>query len=291
VGEVWLQGFLTAFEKLWAYTGHHLREPSLSSPFVIVAGVSALCLLFELIGPQKQPGPVFKRPGFVQDLGYVVWMDLIVFPIGLYAVLAATGGVVAALLQGWGLPAEPAWAVSRLPAPAALIATLVLIDFAEWVGHYALHRVPLLWRFHRIHHAQPTLGFGSTRHFHFGEHVVFRSAVFVPVAFLGVSAEQYAAVAWVQTFLAFLSHSNVKFDLGRLHRWIITPDNHYWHHAKTCPRPYGVNFGSYLMVWDHLFGTFHLPEGEEPDLGLLDDDIPPGFLAQQIYPFRPRRCG
>ncbi len=283
----WADAFTAAFSGFLEYTLGELRDPSLASPHVIILTVAAACLFVELLAPAKQPWPVFRRPGFLQDLAYVVWMDFVVFPAGLYAFLVAGEGVATGLLERIGLPPHPYLPLDGLPPLAVVVIAFVLTDFFEWAAHYALHRVPLLWRFHRIHHAQTTLGFASTRHFHVGEHLVFRAALFVPLLLIGVPAVGVLIVAWVHTSLAFLSHSNVRLDLGRLNRWILTPDNHFQHHAKATPRPYGVNFGSNLMVWDHLFGTFHLPD-VEPELGLPDDDTPAGFFAQQLHPFLPR---
>jgi len=93
------------------------------------------------------------------------------------------------------------------------------------------------------------------------------------------------------TFTSLLGWEWSSIPLGaNLHRIVITPDNHYWHHAKNLPKPYGVNFASALCIWDHLFGTFHLPD-DEPELGIHNDDVPTDFLGQQLYPllalFRP----
>jgi sterol desaturase/sphingolipid hydroxylase (fatty acid hydroxylase superfamily) len=200
-----------------------------------------------------------------------------------FAFLAATQAEATKVVHGLGLPDPLPFTVASLPEPFALLVTFLLVDFAGWAAHYTIHRVPALWRFHKIHHAQTTLGFASTRRFHFAEYLAFRSFLFVPLVFLGVSVETYVGMIWVLTFLAFLSHCNVKVPLGVLNRIVITPDNHCWHHAKNLPKPYGVNFAPALCIWDHLFGTFHLPD-EEPELGIHNDDVPTDFVGQQLYP-------
>ena len=115
---------------------------------------------------------------------------------------------------------------------------------------------------------------------------MFRAFLFLPITLLGVDISQYVFLVWCTVFAAFLSHCNVKLPWGPLNRVLITPDNHYWHHAKDLPKPYGVNFASNLMLWDHLFGTFHLPD-HEPALGHDElpsdpDDVPGLGLAEGV---------
>jgi len=93
---------------------------------------------------------------------------------------------------------------------------------------------------------------------------------------------------WIAYFLVFFSHCNVKINFGILNKIIITPNTHYWHHAKNIPRKYGVNYASVLVIWDFLFRSFYLPEDPklQPILGVPDNDVPKGFFGQLIYPFK-----
>jgi sterol desaturase/sphingolipid hydroxylase (fatty acid hydroxylase superfamily) len=286
----WTERFKTSFDQYLDFFIEQFTAPSLSAPITMIGAAVAFCLLVEMTAPRKRDWGVLDRQGLRLDLLYVVWVDLIVWPAGLFAFLAATEAEATKVVHGLGLPDPLPFTVASLPEPFALLVTFLLVDFAGWAAHYTIHRVPVLWRFHKIHHAQTTLGFASTRRFHFAEYLAFRSFLFVPLVFLGVSVDNYVGMIWVLTFLAFLSHCNVKVPLGFLNRIVITPDNHYWHHAKNLPKPYGVNFASALCIWDHLFGTFHLPD-DEPELGIHNDDVPTDFLGQQLYPllalFRP----
>jgi sterol desaturase/sphingolipid hydroxylase (fatty acid hydroxylase superfamily) len=152
-----------------------------------------------------------------------------------------------------------------------------------------LHRVNFLWQFHKIHHAQETLGFASTRHFHLFEFFVLKPFLFIPMKLVGFSAVNYFLChMWVGYFLTFYSHCNVRLSWGFLDYILITPQTHYWHHSKNIPGKYGVNFASILNIWDIIFRVFYYPKDKntEPELGVPDNNVPTTFLGQFFYPFR-----
>ena len=170
----WTERFTQTFEAYLDFFVVQFTAPSLTAPITVIVVVLLACLLLEAKAPRKRDWGLSSRRGFRLDLLYVVWMDLVVYPAGLLAFLVASEGVAMEWLHRWGLPDPLPFSAASLPAPFALLAVFLLLDFAEWAGHYALHRVPLLWRFHKIHHAQTTLGFASTRRFHFVELVVLQ---------------------------------------------------------------------------------------------------------------------
>ena len=63
---------------------------------------------------------------------------------------------------------------------------------------------------------------------------------------------------------------------------------HIWHHAKTLPNKYGVNYGLSLSIWDYMFRTAYIPKnGRDEKLGFAGDEaFPKTFLHQAIYPFK-----
>lgn len=155
----------------------------------------------------------------------------------------------------------------------------VLQDLARYWMHYAHHRVPLLWRFHRVHHSSEHMNASSGLRMHvvdfvqlnmipvvlFGLLLDCRS--FHPTVWLGVSVVVYAMDAW--------THGNIAMDLrGPVARWwdtlFVNPCFHSWHHARDW-RKHDGNYGQTLAVWDRLFGT-HVDEVDPcRDLGLPED--------------------
>ena len=135
----------------------------------------------------------------------------------------------------------------------------VIQDFCEFFAHYLLHRSNFLWSFHKIHHAQETLGAGSTRHFHFAEMFIFKPIIYIPFAMIGYSAMDYFLFQiTVQNVWGFFTHTNIKVKWGFLNYIFNTPETHSWHHAINIPRRYGVNYASILNIWDLLFGFYYL---------------------------------
>ncbi|HTL80651.1 MAG TPA: sterol desaturase family protein, partial [Bacteroidia bacterium] len=182
--------------------------------------------------------------------------------------------------------------VGKLPLLAQFLIFFIIMDFCQFFAHFLLHRIDFFWKFHKIHHAQETLGFASTRHFHIMEYLVLRPFGWIPMGLIGYNEHSYiictALYMWIAYFLVFFSHCNVKINFGILNKIIITPNTHYWHHAKNIPRKYGVNYASVLVIWDFLFRSFYLPEDPklQPILGVPDNDVPKGFFGQLIYPFK-----
>lgn len=250
---------------------------------LVVFFLAAVFLVLESILPKKLDYQVITRKGFFLDFVYIFIYDfLLAFPV-----VMGSAAAVEYLFNGWVI-----YDVSSLPTIAMFLVIFVVNDFVNWFGHVLLHKVPLLWKFHKIHHAQEELGFGSTRHFHFVEYLVFRPLMFIPFGLLGVMPIEYMVFqVWVSFTFTFLSHANIQLPKGLnfLNFIVITPDTHYWHHAKNVKSDTSVNYASILTVWDHIFGYFYLPENpkKKPILGLYHDDTPTGgFLKQQLHPFK-----
>lgn len=250
----------------------------------------------EIVLPKKKNYPLLDRKGFWQDLFYVFFTDYVIFPIGLFASLEFVEEIMLIGMEGMGVELTPVPNGTRYPPLiikmyeqavwVQILVLFILTDLAQFIGHYLLHVVPWFWRVHKIHHAQETLGFASTRHFHFAEYIVFNTVLYIPFYMIGYDMYIYLSVhLWINYFFATLSHANIKVPWSALNYVFITPDTHFWHHAKNVKHKYGVNFASVLPIWDMIIGTFYLPKDKEPELGIHNDDVPKTFLGQLVYPF------
>ena len=154
--------------------------------------------------------------------------------------------------QGWGLTAMiggPAWVRN--------LAAIVLLDYTLYVWHILVHRVPMLWRFHLVHHVDLDLDTTTGLRFHAGEliaSVPWRSAQIVVI---GVSPT--ALIAWQSLTLAsvLFHHSNARLSdrVERTLSWFVaTPRMHAIHHSID-PAQLHSNFSSGLAIWDRLHGT------------------------------------
>ncbi|HWQ32092.1 MAG TPA: sterol desaturase family protein [Blastocatellia bacterium] len=156
--------------------------------------------------------------------------------------------------------------ISRLPLWLEVSLAAALMDYTLYVWHYLMHRVPVLWRFHIVHHIDLDLDASTALRFHFGElllSVPWRAA---QVRLIGVSP--LALSVW-QTLLllsVMFHHSNVRLPVEverRLNQFIVTPRLHGIHHS-VCETETDSNWSSGLTLWDWLHGTLRLdvPQSE-----------------------------
>ncbi len=148
--------------------------------------------------------------------------------------------------------------VLRLPKFLETAFAVVLLDYTLYIWHVLTHKLPFLWRFHKIHHADLDLTAATALRFHFGEmtiSVLFRAG---QILLIGVSRD--ALKTW-QTLL-FLSilfhHSNVRLPNSfeeKLQKFIITPRLHGIHHSVERAEM-DSNWSSGLTIWDFLHRTF-----------------------------------
>lgn len=142
--------------------------------------------------------------------------------------------------------------------------SFLLLDYTLWVWHRLTHRVPLLWRFHAIHHADLDLDVTTALRFHAGELVA--SVPYRALQGLVFGIDLAPLLAWEIGVLlcAQLHHSNIRLPLRletQLQRVFITPRLHGTHHSIDADEV-SANFGTMLSLWDRLHGT-HLWRGDQ----------------------------
>jgi len=170
---------------------------------------------------------------------------------------------------------------ARLPLWLFVPTGLLAVTFAGYWTHRLMHRVPVLWNIHKIHHSVRNLNFSSVYHVHFLEDILHSPGHLIVVLALGT--DLVAPFGLVVKTIDVLAHSNVGVDLGRLTYLISTPQAHRIHHSRD-PSHYDTNFGNALMLWDQVFGTFSYDPDNPPTEFGVDEDIPPSFVKQQVLP-------
>ncbi|MDF1663105.1 MAG: sterol desaturase family protein [Planctomycetota bacterium] len=175
--------------------------------------------------------------------------------------------------------AGPPWSPSQLPPhPLQIILVIVLADLAQYWGHRLAHQVPLLWRFHGVHHTSTSLDWLAAYREHPIDGLYSQLLLMGPAAFLGVHPITIMPVLVFRGLWAVLVHCNVRLPLGPLGILLGDPVLHRWHHAKRVTEHNYANLAPYLDV---LFGTHHRPEKEDYRLG-VEGDFPRTFSAQLI---------
>ena len=232
------------------------NEPAIRMGFFV--GVFALVALWELVAPQRRL-TVSKALRWSSNLGLVVLNTVL---LRLMFPLAAVGMAAFGAANGWGLLNHfnvPFW----LAVPLAVIA----MDFVIWLQHVMVHAVPVLWRLHRVHHADPDYDLTTGARFHPIEIVLSMLIKIATIAVLGPPVLAVVIFEVVLNAAAMFNHGNIRLPVGldRVLRWIIvTPDMHRVHHSVEEDET-NSNFGFNLPWWDRLFGTYR----EQPRAGQL----------------------
>jgi sterol desaturase/sphingolipid hydroxylase (fatty acid hydroxylase superfamily) len=234
----------------------------------------------------SRPQKIF-RPGIWIDLGYYFLNGLL--PAML---MSAPLGVVA-----WGvykiIPHGFHETVVGLPFWWRMLAGLVVGDVAYYWAHRCLHGVPLLWRFHAVHHSSKQIDFLVNTRAHPIDMVISRLSGLVPLYVLGLAGPAGLAGSSVPVLIAltgmtwaYFIHANLRWHLGPLSWVLSTPHFHHWHHDVESPA--NRNYASMLPLLDRLFGTHYSPKGRWPAHYGIPEPIPDSFGEQLIQPFLTR---
>ena len=162
------------------------------------------------------------------------------------------------------------------PFRAETLLGFVVFDLWMYLWHRANHRVPLLWRFHRMHHSDPQMNVTTGVRFHTGEIVLSAVARLAILPLLGISLGQVAVYEAVFLPVVLVHHSNVRLprwlDYGLL-AMIVTPAMHRVHHSRWQPET-DSNYGSVFPYWDLVFRSVRLRDAADIRLGLDGLDTP-----------------
>jgi sterol desaturase/sphingolipid hydroxylase (fatty acid hydroxylase superfamily) len=220
-------------------------------------------------------GALFPRVRGVPLLNRDLWLNLVNGALLFALVRLTLVSFVAARSQiglldlGW---LQAGW--------AQLLFSVVLLDFARYWLHYAHHRVPFFWKFHRVHHCAEFIDSSTGLRMHV---VDFTMLAALPILLFGVLLDVGSFEPWVipvtmgvgVVFDAF-EHSNLRMDSRHpLYRaWNLlfnSPHFHSWHHTRE-GKVYDGNYSNTFVIWDRLFGT-EVTRPDPPDqYGIVDWD-------------------
>jgi sterol desaturase/sphingolipid hydroxylase (fatty acid hydroxylase superfamily) len=213
------------------------------------AAVFAVMASWEVLAPRR-PWSVGRWPRWPHNLGIVV-IDALAVRILIPG--AAVGAALVAAGNGWGL-----FHVAGLRLSIASLLGFLALDLAIYAQHVAFHKVPLLWRLHRMHHADLDIDVTTGLRFHPIEIVISMLIKIAVVIALGIPPVAVFAFEVVLNATSLFNHGNVSMPswLDRAVRLIVvTPDMHRVHHSIV-PRETDSNFGFNLPWWDRLFRTY-----------------------------------
>jgi len=228
------------------------------------------------------------RPGLAADVGYYFLNGV------LPAMLMSVPLSAVALVVHRTIPHGFHDAVAETPFWFRMLAGLVVGDIAYYWAHRCLHAVPLLWRFHAVHHSAPRIDFLVNTRAHPIDMVFGRLSGVIPLYVLGLAGPAGAVgsavpviIVLTGTVWGFFVHANVRWHFGPL-AWVLsTPHFHHWHH--TIEAPLSRNYASMLPCIDRVFGTHYMPRRQWPSRYGIAEPMPDSMGEQLIRPFLERR--
>ncbi len=189
--------------------------------------------------------------------------------------LLAVGAAIDADQNGWGLFNQLA-----LPLWGEVLLTILIFDFIIWAQHLITHKIPFLWRFHRVHHSDVDIDVTTAIRFHPVE-IAFSMVLKIGLVYLlGPAALGIILFEIILNGSAMFNHANIKLPLwldAIVRRVLVTPDMHRVHHSVTRDE-HDTNYGFALSIWDQMFGTYKA----QPDDG--HDDMAIGLQWQDDRP-------
>ena len=186
-------------------------------------------------------------------------------------------------LSHW-VPFLQTHALTHFPAPLQFVCGLAIADLTYYLWHRSVHAVPFLWAFHSIHHSQQELTIATSLRVHIFEEVVRGLFYFVPFFVLAIPARVWLPVDIAINWLLFLEHSDLDWTYGKLGTILVSPHFHRVHHSVEV-QDVDTNFGSFLSIWDRLFGTANLRATRPAAYGVPGAAVPESFTRQLAYPF------
>jgi sterol desaturase/sphingolipid hydroxylase (fatty acid hydroxylase superfamily) len=228
---------------------------------------------------------IFRKSIFT-DLGYYYLNGLLpklvmVFPVAAIAWLMRR--IVPAAVHSWS---------AGLPLSARLVAALVAGELGYYWGHRWAHEIPLLWRFHSIHHSAEEMDWMVSSRAHPVDFIFVRLCGFVPLYALGLAQPTVGyhldtvplLILLLGTMWGFFIHANLRWRLSWLSFLIATPAFHHWHHTND--EHTDKNYASMLPIMDILFGSWYLPK-QWPAIYGIKSRTAPSLSGQLAQPFLP----
>lgn len=222
--------------------------------------IFAVIAAWEVLAPLRQQS-ASRLLRWSNNLALLVLGNLIV---RLVVPATAVGFAALADQHQWGLLNAPG-----LPFWPAFFLSLLLLDLIIYLQHRLFHAVPLLWRLHRVHHADTEFDLTTALRFHPLELLVSMGIKLAAIAALGPPALAVLVFEIMLNGAAMFNHANITLPARAervLRLFLVTPDMHRIHHS-TRPQEFNRNFGFNLPWWDRLLGSYcHEPLKDQSEM-------------------------
>ena len=211
--------------------------------------------------------------------GGKLWGDYINKPLRLATIAVAVQEISPSIGQAiWPSYLHPVIQVFLL---------LSIRDFFRYWYHRWMHENEFMWRWHAVHHSSERLYWFNGTRSHPLEGLVSSFLWAIPLAFIKAPVEIVFVTGLLGRTIGRFQHTNMDLILGPFDYIFSSPKNHRYHHSRKLEEG-NSNYGGDVIFWDILFGTFHLPKGEQPgdDIGIADmPNYPKTFVGLMLAPF------
>jgi sterol desaturase/sphingolipid hydroxylase (fatty acid hydroxylase superfamily) len=252
----------------------------------VFLGLFALFAGLETLAPRKkrqQP----RVPRWFTNISITVLNTLALRAMALAMPFLAIGAAVDAWRNGWGLLNQVQW-----PWLIEGLLALLILDFAIWAQHLITHKVPLFWRFHRMHHADRDMDVTTGIRFHPVEIAASMGLKIGLIYLIGPFAIAVLVFEVLLNGTTLFNHANLRLPIwldAIIRLVLVTPDMHRVHHSVH-QHEHDSNYGFALSIWDRIFGTYRAqPEAghDAMQIGLeWQDDQPARLGWSLLLPFR-----
>ncbi|WP_299612577.1 sterol desaturase family protein [uncultured Tateyamaria sp.] len=249
--------------------------------FGVFLGLFSLFALTEAVLPRRVRSQT-RSKRWVTNWGITIANTVFVRLMAFVLPVLAVGAAVDATNQGWGL-----FNALMLPVWLEIVLAVIILDFIIWAQHLITHKVPLLWRLHRVHHADVDMDVTTAIRFHPIEIGLSMLIKIGAVYLLGPAAIAVILFEIILNGTAMFNHANIRLPLwldAIVRRVLVTPDMHRVHHSVH-RHEHDSNYGFSLSIWDRMFGTYIAqPEAghDEMEVGLEWQDDRPARLGWSL---------
>lgn len=243
---------------------------------IIFLGLFAVLAAAEALMPRRERSQK-RSQRWVTNWGITIANTVTLRILALAMPLLAVGAAVDAQAQGWGL-----FNALTLPGWIEIVAAILILDLIIWAQHLITHKIPVLWRLHRVHHADVDMDVTTAIRFHPVEIALSMLLKIGVVYVLGPAALAVILFEIILNGTAMFNHANIRLPLwldAIVRRVLVTPDMHRVHHSIH-RHEHDSNYGFALSIWDRMFGTYTA----QPEAG--HDDMTVGLEWQDDRPAR-----
>ncbi|MBA56926.1 MAG: sterol desaturase [Pseudomonadales bacterium] len=258
------------------------RELSLGVDWLILAflGSAIIFMTLEKLFP-KYRDQLILRPAWDVDLFYFCFNHLAISAILIFANYHASH-------FDWAISPAVQSSIQSMPVLLQVVLIVLCADFVLYWEHRAYHEIKTLWPIHAVHHSIEDLDWLAGSRGHFVQVFSERAMVMIPLYLLGADEAALNIYVTFAALQAVLIHCNLSIPFGPLKYLLVTPQFHHWHHSSEKPA-IDTNYSAHTVIFDRMFGTYHLPGDHWPaDYGTTVP-LPRTVLGQTLYPITANR--